>query len=89
MKDGIVVLTQDQLRSLVTDAVELALAKCGPRDGSDVMDSDQCAALVRVHVNTLAKLIAEDGLPTLRNVGKLRRFSRRAVLAWLDGRGRL
>lgn len=86
MKDAIVVLTEDQLRGIVADAVQQTLAKCGPRDGSDVMDADKCAALVGVHVKTLAKLINEDGLPTLRNVGKLRRFSRRAVLAWLDQR---
>jgi excisionase family DNA binding protein len=87
-KSAIVVMTADELRGLVSEAVELALTKCGPRDASDIMDADQCAALIQVHEKTLAKLIEGDGLPTLRPVGKHRRFSRRAVLAWMDERSK-
>jgi excisionase family DNA binding protein len=86
MKDGIVVLTADALREIVSEAVTSALAKAGTRDESDVMDMDQAAALVRVHVKTLRKLIHEEGLPQLRPIGKLRRFSRREILAWMARR---
>lgn len=84
--EPIVMLTTDQLRTLVREEVSAALASTSPRDESDVMSCEQCAELVGVHPNTIAKLIERDGLPELRRVGKLRRFSRRAVIAWLDGR---
>lgn len=87
MKDAIVVLTADQLKVIVSEAVESALAKAGPRDESDVMDMDQTAALVGVKtVKTMRRLIQEEGLPTLRRLGNQWRFSRREVLAWMARR---
>jgi excisionase family DNA binding protein len=86
MKDALALLTADQLKTIVADAVELALAKAGSRDESDVLDMDGAAALVGVHVKTLRKLIREEGLPTLRRIGKLWRFSRREILAWMARR---
>jgi len=82
----IVMMTTDQLRALVREEVSAALASTASRDESDVMSTEQTAKLVGVHENTIPRLVARDGLPTLRRVGKLRRFSRRAVVAWLEVR---
>ena len=85
-KDGIVVLSAEQLRTLMAEVLDAALARAGAHDESDVMDMDQAAALVGVHVKTLRRLIHEEGLPTLRRIGKLWRFSRREILEWLARR---
>jgi hypothetical protein len=81
----IVVLKLDDLRTVLGEAVQQTLAKCGPPAEGDIMNSRQCAELVKCHVYTLPKLIAQ-GLPTLRPVGHVRRFSRKAVLSWLASR---
>jgi excisionase family DNA binding protein len=87
MKDAnaIVVLTAEQLKALLSELLDTALAKAGPKE-SDIMDTEACAAMIGVHPKTMAKLIRVDGLPTLRNIGNLRRFSRRAVLEWMARR---
>lgn len=82
-----VLLTAEELRGLVLDAVKEALADLRPRPEADIMDTAQTADLLGVHPKTIAALIARRRLPTLRRLGKLRRFSRRAVLKWLAKRG--
>lgn len=84
--EPIVVMTGEQLRALVLDAVTSALANAAPADASDVLDCDEVATLIGVHPRTVPRLVAKDGLPTLRRIGKLWRFSRRAVLAWMETR---
>lgn len=86
MKDAIVVLTADQLEALVSRAVTDALAKAGANAPADVLSCEQAAELIGVHPHTVPKLVRDKGLPTLRRIGKLWRFSRRDVLAWLAHR---
>jgi excisionase family DNA binding protein len=86
MKDAIVVLTAEQLKGVIAEAVESALAKAGARQDHDVLSREQAAELIGVHPHTIPKLVREDGLPTLRRLGKLWRFSRADVMAWLARR---
>lgn len=84
MKDSIVVVSTDQLRMLVREELEHALAKVVPHDGpNEVLSREQAAALIGVTTRTIPRLVKEKGLPTLRRVGKLWRFSRSDVMAWL------
>lgn len=86
-KDAIVVLTADQLKGIIAEAVEggvdAALAKVRAAEDSDVLDTEAAANLVGVTVRTLPRLVEEDGMPELRRIGNQRRFSRRQVLAWM------
>ncbi len=86
MKDAIVVLTSEQLEVIVSRAVTDALAKAGTNAQGDVMTCEQAAALIGVNARTIPRLVKANGLPTLRRLGKLWRFSRRDVLAWLAQR---
>lgn len=87
MKDAIVVLTPEQLKGIVTEAVEMALARAGEsRKTSDIISREQAAELIGVHPHTIPKLVRAEGLPTQRRIGKLWRFSRADVLAWMARR---
>ncbi len=84
LRDPIVVLTLEQLRTVVREEVAGALAKAGPAENeSDILDREQAAKLIGVTTRTIPRLVKRDGLPTLRRVGKLWRFRRSEVMAWL------
>ena len=59
-------------------------ALAAPRDLPEVLTSDETAALLRIHKNTLCSLAAAGEIPC-RRVGREYRFSRSAVLDWLVG----
>lgn len=85
--DPLVVMTASQLRALLDEALTAHEAKrATTSEQSDVLSCEEAAALIGVHYRTIARLVRDDGLPTLRRVGKLWRFSRRDVLAWLAKR---
>ena len=50
----------------------------------DVIDEAETAAILRVHWQTLATMRKRGDGPPFRRVGKLIRYSRAAVLAWLE-----
>jgi excisionase family DNA binding protein len=79
-----VVISVEQLRALVREELADALAKGGPQDElHDILDREQAAKLIGVTTRTIPRLVERDGLPTLRRVGKLWRFRRTDVMAWL------
>lgn len=80
----IVLVPLAELRALLADAIAEAVTKAAPRQESEVLNRKQVAALIGRNPCTIPKLVREDGLPTLRRVGKFWRFSRRAVLAWME-----
>ena len=86
MKDAIAVLTAEQLEDMMERAIDRALAKAGTNAPGDVLTCEQAAELIGVNERTIPKLVRDKGLPTLRRIGKLWRFSRRDVLAWLAQR---
>lgn len=51
---------------------------------SDVLTTDETAALLRVSKKTLLEMAAQKRIPT-RKVGREYRFHRGTVLAWLRG----
>lgn len=58
-----------------------------PREQDELLDVEAACALLRVHRNTLYRLIRNDGLPALRLTrGGRWRFSRRALLDWIESR---
>ena len=84
MKDSIVVISAADLRLLVREEVADALAKAGARDApGEILSCEQAAELIGVHPHTVPKLVRAKGLPTLRRIGKLWRFKRSDVMAWL------
>lgn len=50
----------------------------------EVLTTDEAAALLRIHINTLRELAAAGNIPC-RKVGNAYRFSRNAVLDWISG----
>ena len=84
-RDPIVVLTGEQLRAFVNDAIREAMARAAAFNDHDILDMEQTAKLLGVSPQTV-KRMTKKGLPTLRKVGNMWRFSRRAVLAWAEKR---
>lgn len=80
-------LSVDELRAMLRDVVRDELkGRPEPANDSDIMTREQVAQMLQCHVKSVTKYIAEEGLPVLRNVGRQPRFSRAAVLAWMQGR---
>ncbi len=82
----VAVLTPEELHELVTSAVRAELAKVRPEPESEIMTCEQVAELLGVHTRTVRHLIRDEGLPPLRRIGKLWRFRRSDVLAWMANR---
>jgi excisionase family DNA binding protein len=55
-----------------------------PRPDNEVLDIDEAAALLRISRDTLYAEVAANRIPH-RRLGKLIRFSRTALVRWLDG----
>lgn len=83
---ALVVLTPEQLRELVTEAVSAALAEHQPVGSPRLLDRQVLAEMLGCSLPTLDKLRSE-GLPEVR-VGDAPRFEREAVLEWLRARSK-
>lgn len=80
----VLVLTPEEVRDLVRVAVREELeARADP--ARDILTAEDVAALLSVHVKTVAKLVVRDGLPA-RRLGREYRFCRADVVAWLEQR---
>lgn len=92
--DDLVRETGRTKQAIVTDFVAHGLAgpgQGGPPAGAseppEVCDLEQIAALLRVQPDDVVERVAADDLPG-RFIGGEWRFSRTAVLRWLDGADR-
>ena len=70
-------------QALVTDFVETALAGSRTQADQSVLDLDEVAKLLRVRPGDVVARIGDGGLPG-RRFGDEWRFSRGAVMQWLD-----
>ena len=78
---GVVVVTPDELRALVHEAVR---AEVGDRTNeSDYLTRDEAATLLKVTPKTLMKYVRDENLPVLRKLGPDWRFSRAQLSAWM------
>lgn len=82
----VVTITVDQLREIVDDAVTQALDRQRHAGCDEWLDTDEAARLLRVHTRTVAKLAKSGALPATR-VGRLWRFRRSDVEAYMSGGG--
>ena len=80
----LVLLTPEQLRKLMVEAVADALAELAPGSAppSEVMTRAEAAAFLRCSLATLDRLCREEALPFHR-LGDCRRFNRGELLEWL------
>jgi excisionase family DNA binding protein len=62
--------------------VDLGALPPTPEPAGDVLTLAQAAQLCQVGTGTVLRWVRENGLPC-RGEGRIRRFSRAAVLAWL------
>lgn len=77
----LVTLTRAELLDVVREAVrEEAIARA-----EEWIDADAVAKLLGVERSTVPTLVSRDKLPAAR-VGRVYRFKRAAVLAWLEDR---
>ena len=83
----LVVLAADRLAELIESAVEKGIAAHEPNLRSEWIDSAAAAELLGVHRRTVIKLAARRALPSSR-IGRLLRFRRADVEAFLAGDGR-
>lgn len=81
----LVLLTPEQLRKLMLEAVADALAEVSPGSAppSEVMTRAEAAAFLRCSLATLDRLCREEALPFHR-LGDCRRFTRAELLEWLQ-----
>ncbi len=82
--DELVRVTGRTKQALVTDLVESALGST-PKPSADhaVLDLDEIAELLRVPPEQVIARVGDGGLPG-RRFGDEWRFSREAVMRWLD-----
>lgn len=73
------------MRSEMASLRELLAAGQAPAN-DEILNRKQAAELLRVCIESITKLVREEGLPCKR-VGKEYRFLRSQVLAWLAVRG--
>jgi excisionase family DNA binding protein len=82
-----VLLTPEQLREVVSDAVRSALpARAEPAE-AEVMTRLQVAKFLQVNSHQIPVLIRKHGLPS-HHVGSQWRFRRSEVLAWMAATGK-
>lgn len=81
----IVTLTTDQLAQLVEDSASRAVEKLVANQQREVLDLEECAALVKRHPKiVMTVLVKKKGLPAHFIDPRTPRFKRAEVLAWLD-----
>lgn len=80
---AIAVLAASEVEALVERVVDRLLAERA--ETPEYLDAEQAAALLGVSRRSLPQLVRRDGLPVHR-VGRLYRFRRDAVVAWLEHR---
>ncbi len=80
---GIAVLAASDVEALVEHVVDRLLAERAATP--EYVDAEQTAALLGVSRRSLPQLVRRDGLPVHR-VGRLYRFRRDEVVAWLERR---
>lgn len=81
MSDPIVVLTQDQLRELLSEAVSEAVKA---HTGDAVLDEDECSHLLKVSKSTVRRYVRDRGLPAHPLSERELRFKRSEVLEWIS-----
>ena len=87
--DELVKMTGRTKQALVTEFVEAAVASpfgagSKPDSGSAVLDLDEVAALLRLRPEQVVARVGDGDLPG-RRFGDEWRFSKEAVMRWLDG----
>jgi excisionase family DNA binding protein len=83
--DELVRATGRTKQALVTDLVEAALGSATKANSDDVvLDLDEIASLLRVTPEQVVGRVGDGDLPG-RKFGEHWRFSREAVMRWLDG----
>lgn len=83
--DELVRVTGRTKQALVTDFVEAAVGSVAKRDGDHaVLDLDEIAELLRLAPEQVVARVGDGDLPG-RRFGHEWRFSREAVMRWLDG----
>lgn len=79
---ALVVIDADELERRIEEAVRRALT-ASHRQEPQWIDAEGAAALLGVHPRTVTRL-AKSGRLASRRIGRLLRFERAAVLAWLE-----
>lgn len=82
---ALAVLTPDELRALVREAVREVAASPPPAANDDVLTRDQAAALLQVHPVMVVRYVTDEGLPA-RKLGTDWRFTRGEVVEWFRKR---
>lgn len=83
MGAAFVIVTPEELRALVREAVRQEVAR--PEE-SEIMTCEQVATLLQVDPESVRKYTKRNGLPFMRLGGHELRFRRSAVLEWLAGK---
>src|SRR4051812_44826245 len=78
-----VTLTIEELSVLVRNAVRSEMAL--PTD-SDLLTREQAAELLQVHPVVVSSYVKKHGLPATRIGPRALRFSKAAILTWLEAR---
>lgn len=80
---GVVIITPHELRALIRTEVRAALTEGIEREAAEWLDTRSAAELLKVHPRTVARMAQRGEVPSSR-IGRLLRFERRELLAWLE-----
>lgn len=86
MSSAVIVTTPEELRAIVRAEVRAALAEQREPEPAEWLDTAGAAELLGVHPRTIARMANRGELPCTR-VGRLLRFERDELLAWLERSG--
>lgn len=85
---AVAILTVEQIKSLVREAVKEALESLPAASGDgEILTCAQAAKVLKMGRHRVVKLVATDGLPG-RKVGNDWRFVKKEIVAWMESRQR-
>ncbi len=83
MPEPVVLVTPEQLKALVREAVREDRECQGHAALPEVLTREQAAELLQLHPQVVVRYVHEKGLPGAK-IGPEWRFRRTALLQWLD-----
>jgi excisionase family DNA binding protein len=85
---GMVVLSADQLRTLIAETARVAVRdEIGQLVEPRFLTTADVAAMLQVCTRQVTNLVKTEGLPVARQLGRELRFERDQVVEWMRARG--
>ncbi len=85
MGDAVLLISREQLKELVREAVREEIGAPRVAEEREVLTREQAAELLQIHPDILVRYVRNESLPA-QKIGPEWRFMRSELLAWLEAR---